>query len=136
MDKKKIQNYFPNIHELDKKVDSNIKIHYNIICNDCKISPIIGTRYKCKAYNKNYCESCIRKNPKHNFIKIDDSIDLNEISNYFLNLLLITRIDSEYSTLKGIFTYKSSKNNYEIDILKIFNKFLTNSNKKTLHLPF
>ena len=63
----------------------------------------------------------MRKNPKHNFIKIDDSIDLNEISNYFL--LLITRIDSEYSTLKGIFTYKSSKNNYEIDILKIFNKF-------------
>lgn len=109
MDKKKIQNYFPKIHELDKKVDLNIKIHYNIIFNDCKISPIFGIRYNCKVCNKNYCESCMRKSLKHNFIKIDESIDPNEISTYFLNLLLITQIDKEYSALKGIFTYKSTK---------------------------
>ena len=58
----------------------------------------------------------MRKNPKHNFIIIDESIDPNEISTYFLNLLLITQIDKEYSILKGIFTYKSTKDNYEIDI--------------------
>jgi hypothetical protein len=76
----------------------------------------------------------MRKNPKRNFIKIDESIDPNEISTYFLNLLLITQIDKEYSTLKGIFTYKSKKDDYEIDILIIFNKFCTNSNKK--NFPF
>ena len=136
LNKKNIQNYFPNIHELDKKVDSNIKIHYNIICEKCRMSPIIGERYKCKDCNKNFCESCMKNNPKHNFIKIEDSIDPNEISYYFLNLLTITQIDKKYSDLKGIFSYKSSKDDYEIDILKIFNKFLTNSFNKNYPIAF
>ena len=116
LNKKNIQNYFPNIHELDKKVDSNIKIHYNIICEKCRMSPIIGERYKCKDCNKNFCESCMKNNPRHTFFEIKDSIDSDEISYYFQNLLLITQIDKEYSDLRGIFSYKSSKDDYEIDI--------------------
>ena len=91
LNKKTIESYFPNIHELDKKVNSNIKIHYNV-----------------------------------------------EKSNYFLFFLLITQIDNKYSYLKGLFSYKSSKDDYEIDILKIFKNFLSDfdSNDEIFPIAF
>ena len=132
--KKNIENYFPNFNELNNKSNINSKIHYNISCNSCDMNPIIGIRYKCKICNNfNYCEKCMEikiKSHIHEFTKIENPIDSNDAYNImpsFLSIfLLLTRVKKEYSVYKGLFFYKTSKDDYELDILKIFNKFLKN----------
>ena len=51
-------------------------IHYGIMCDKCKASPIIGIRYKCSVCKEyDLCEQCeLNKDQfhKHNFIKIRD----------------------------------------------------------------
>ena len=55
-----------------------ITVHNKIGCNNCKLKPIIGFRYKCsKCRNFNLCEKCEEKNEikefhQHNFIKISE----------------------------------------------------------------
>jgi len=52
---------------------SNV-IHSNVTCDGCKVSPILGNRYKCTVcQNFDYCDSCEEKYSeihKHPFLKI------------------------------------------------------------------
>ena len=132
---KNIENYFPNINELNNKSNLNSKIHSNIFCNSCGINPIFGIRYKCKnCINFNFCEKCMETNinsHSHEFTKIEEPIDSNEkyniIPSFLSVFLIITRIKKDYAFYKGLFFYKTSKDDYEMDVLKIF-KFLIDSN--------
>jgi len=49
-------------------------IHSGVTCDGCKVSPIVGNRYKCTiCSNFDYCETCEEKNSelhKHPFLKI------------------------------------------------------------------
>ena len=64
----------------DKKEDAKEEkkekeIHYNIICDGCKMMPLVGKRYKCKGCpDFDYCEKCYEKNKethKHEFKLIE-----------------------------------------------------------------
>ena len=46
-------------------------VHTNIACNECKMSPIVGYRYKClECLDYNLCENCEKTvEHEHNFIK-------------------------------------------------------------------
>ena len=123
--KKKIENYFPNIKEIE---DKNKIIHKNFYCEGCKMEPIIGIRYNCKTCeNFNYCENCIEKKGvehDHEFNKIEIPIEYEGIPSYLMILNIFTQVKKENINLNGLFFYKTSKSNYELDILKINNKFI------------
>jgi len=56
--------------------NSNVKvIHYSVQCDGCKVSPVVGIRYKCTICNNfDYCEKCeATKEHVHSFIKIKTS---------------------------------------------------------------
>ncbi|XP_054270101.1 E3 ubiquitin-protein ligase HERC2 isoform X2 [Macrosteles quadrilineatus] len=47
--------------------------HLNISCNGCRMFPLVGPRFRCKACdNFNYCENCFytQKNHRHSFSRI------------------------------------------------------------------
>ena len=50
-------------------------IHFNILCDGCKMNPIRGNRYKCKGCpDFDFCENCYQKNKDihgHEFKKIE-----------------------------------------------------------------
>ena len=121
----KIENYFPNIQEIE---DKNIIIHQNVICDGCKMNPLKGIRYKCKTCeNFNFCENCMKAigdDHGHEFTKIEIPEEFEGIPSYLIILFMFTEIKSEFKYLKGLFFYKSYKDDYELDILKIFNKLL------------
>merc|ERR1712070_1114691 len=52
---------------------SNLPVHDNIICDGCKICPIIGPRYKCSVLkNFDYCSMCEeRRQHDYAFLKIN-----------------------------------------------------------------
>ena len=60
-----------------KKIEKKEKqeIHHFIICDGCKMGPIIGKRYKCKGCkNFDYCEKCYEKNKLvhgHEFTRVE-----------------------------------------------------------------
>ena len=60
-----------------------LEIHYNIICDGCKITPLRGNRYKCKkCKNFDFCEECYEKNKEshgHDFQKIEHPICRNRL---------------------------------------------------------
>ena len=123
--REKIENYFPNIQEIE---DKNKIIHKNFYCEECRMSPIIGVRYNCKTCeNFNYCENCIEKKGVehgHEFNKIEIPIEYEGIPSYLLIFNIFTQLKEELNNLNGLYFYKSSKNDYELDILKINNKFI------------
>ena len=123
--REKIENYFPNIQEIE---DKNKIIHKNFHCEECRMSPIIGVRYNCKTCeNFNYCENCIVKKGVehgHEFNKIEIPIEYEGIPSYLLIFNIFTQLKEELNNLNGLYFYKSSKDDYELDILKINNKFL------------
>jgi hypothetical protein len=51
-------------------------IHRNIECNQCKVLPIIGIRYKCSSCNNyNLCEKCeINSKHEHLFLKCKNEL--------------------------------------------------------------
>ena len=58
-----------------KVVNSIFLVHNGIQCEKCKISPIIGNRYKCpKCLNYNLCEDCEEKNGEMGFHPHSDFI--------------------------------------------------------------
>jgi len=60
--------------QISSSMMSSTVIHSKVSCDGCKMSPIIGNRYKCTiCENFDYCESCEEKNSenhKHPFLKI------------------------------------------------------------------
>ena len=39
------------------------EIHFNIVCDGCKVTPLRGNRYKCKKCKDfDFCENCYQKN--------------------------------------------------------------------------
>ena len=126
--KEKIESFFPNIQEIEEREDRIKGIHKGYTCDGCGMKPIVGIRYNCKTcQNFNYCENCMEKNAnthKHEFNKIEKPVEDDEISGLLKLLYFITTIKSDFDDLKGIFFYKSSKDNYELDILKIYNTLL------------
>lgn len=48
------------------------EVHYNVICDGCGMSPIIGPRYKCTVLkNFDFCANCEEsKDHPHAFLKI------------------------------------------------------------------
>ena len=59
--------------KIEKK--PKLEIHYNIICDGCKVTPLRGNRYKCKTCKDfDFCEECYKKNKEshgHDFIVIE-----------------------------------------------------------------
>ena len=127
--KEKIESYFPNIQMLEESNENKI-VHKHIICDGCAMVPIVGIRYKCKECKDfNYCENCFNKNPtkhSHEFEKIEKPINSDNIPDKISNLLNQTQIKSKYKDLKGLYFFNSTKDLYEIDILKLFNELVGN----------
>ena len=125
--KEKIESYFPNIQMIEES-DGNKVTHKHIVCDGCAMYPIVGIRYKCKVCkNFDYCESCYNKNKEahsHEFEKIEKPVKSEQISDKILDLLTQTKIKSEYNFLKGLYFYNSTKDFYEIDILKLYNELI------------
>ena len=125
----KIESYFPNvIKDNDNETNEIQKLLYErLICDDCKMNPIIGKRYKCKVCdNFYYCQKCIEKNKeshKHEFIEYNEN-EVDSIPESLQIFYNITKIKSEFKNLKGLFFFKSSSKYYELDILAIFNKLI------------
>ena len=66
---------FLNQSSSSKVVNSIFLVHNGIQCEKCKISPIIGNRYKCpKCLNYNLCEDCEEKNGEMGFHPHSDFI--------------------------------------------------------------
>ena len=68
---KKIETYLNNVNKI---------IHHGIVCDNCGMNPIKGTRYKCghNCCKYNVCMMCEKKllsihNKNHLFIRIHDS---------------------------------------------------------------
>ena len=65
----------------EKKEGKKEKIHFNIICDGCNMTPLVGKRYKCKKCpDFDYCEKCYEKNKethKHEFQLIEKSEFMN-----------------------------------------------------------
>ena len=59
--------------KVEKK--QKLEIHFNVICDGCKVTPLRGNRYKCKiCKNFDYCEDCYQKNKEshgHDFFIIE-----------------------------------------------------------------
>ena len=59
------------------------EIHYNIICDGCKVTPLRGNRYKCKKCKDfDFCENCYQKNKEshgHDFKVIEHPINRNRL---------------------------------------------------------
>ena len=138
--KEKIENFFPNVQEIEEKEDIIKGIHKHYNCDGCGMKPIVGIRYRCKeCKNFDYCENCMEKNiniHKHQFEKIEKPVEDDEITGFLQLLYIITTIKSELNYLKGIFFYKSSKDNFELDILKIYNTLLRDVESDNLPLIF
>jgi len=60
--------------QLSSSLMQSTVIHSSVACDGCKVSPIVGNRYKCTiCANFDYCEACEEKNAethKHAFLKI------------------------------------------------------------------
>ena len=125
--KDKIENFFPDIKEIETSYKNKI-VHKNFKCEICGMNPIIGIRYFCKNCKLNYCENCIKnikENSDHEINKVDIPYESNPLSNDISNFLENSQIKEELvNNLKGIFFYRTSKDYYEIDILRFFNKLL------------
>ena len=141
--KKKNYELLDEIQNYINEDDLNKPKHYNVICNGCKMDPIKGFRYKCLSCNNfNYCEKCMEENINshpHTFNKIKEYTEYNEIiSKYLKDFAYITQLKREYSELKGLFFYKTNKNEYELDILKIFQMLLidNDNNRETYPKSF
>ena len=123
--KQKIENYFPNIKDVEEKEIRAKGIHKRYICDGCGMNPLIGIRYHClDCQNFDYCENCMEKykdKHKHKFEKFEKPVDNYEIPSLIKLLYIFSEIKIELTYLKGIFFYKTSLKNYELDILKFRN---------------
>ena len=67
--------------KIEKK--KKLEIHYNVICDGCKKTPLRGNRYKCKKCKDfDFCEECYAKNKEshgHDFHKIEHPICRNRL---------------------------------------------------------
>ena len=122
--KQKIENYFPNIRDVEEKEIREKGIHKNYICDGCGMNPLVGIRYHCKkCENFDFCENCMEKKKNihvHEFEKFEKPVDYE--TPYILKFMyLFSEIKMELNYLKGIFFYKTTKDNYELDILKFCN---------------
>ena len=54
------------------------EIHFGVICDGCKMSPLVGKRYKCKGcHNFDFCEKCYEEKKSkhgHEFYVIEKSV--------------------------------------------------------------
>ncbi|XP_076028585.1 E3 ubiquitin-protein ligase HERC2 isoform X2 [Oratosquilla oratoria] len=63
----------PNWQGLMSEMEIVPSCHYNVTCDGCSASPIIGARFKCKVCdNFDYCDDCYRnkRNHRHLFNRI------------------------------------------------------------------
>ena len=92
------------------------------------MKPILGIRYKCKkCENFDYCQNCLdmyKEMHGHDFEKIEVPVENDGISGIISLFFIFTKIKKELNYLKGLFFYKSTKEDYEIDILRFFNKLI------------
>ena len=133
-----IERYFPNIQEIEEKEDRIKGIHTHYKCDGCGVQSFVGIRYNCKTCkNFDYCENCMEKNiktHKHEFNTIEKPDEDYEIPILLQFFYFLTEIKPEFNYLKGIFFYQSSKDNFELDIIRIHSKLLNNiqsDNNKT-----
>lgn len=139
--KQKIENYFPNIRDVEEKDLRAKGIHRNYICDGCGMNPLVGVRYHClECDNFDFCSNCMeeKKNEhKHQFEKVEKPIEKYETPYIIRLLYLFSEIKIEFNYLKGIFFYKTTQKNYELDILKFCNTlFRKETNMPTsLFLP-
>ena len=63
-----------DLEDLIQQKKDNLAIHSNVSCDDCRVSPIQGNRYKCAVcHNFDFCSGCEEKNKDshpHPFILI------------------------------------------------------------------
>ena len=131
--RKKIERYFPGIYEVENNMKNKI-IHENIICYGCGMNPLVGKRYKCKKCKDfDFCENCFEKKQAehgHEFNKIEVPIEYDYI---FLQNLRTNHIKKKYEYLKGLFFYESTDEDFEIDILKLYNKLLESTQEENIN---
>ena len=127
--KEMIESFFPNIQKIEEENENKVS-HSHTMCMGCAMIPIVGVRYKCKVCKDfDFCENCYnenKENHQHDFEKIEKPKEFEGIPDKISKLLISTQIKNEYNFLKGIFFYKSTKEMYEVDILKIFNELIGN----------
>ena len=120
------------------EINKNKIINEKNFCNNCGMFPLIGKSYKCKTCEDfNFCETCYNKNIKlhgHEFKKIEVPNEHSKIP-FMDEILFQTQIKSEFNYLKGMFFCKTTKDEFEIDILKFYNK-LVNSVSTTFNLVY
>ena len=131
---------YKNEKENENEEIKTLPVHINYRCDGCQETPIIGIRYHCKVCdNFDYCENCMIKeqyNHKHEFEKIENAYKNENSDSFIISLFLfLSQIKDEYSYLKGIYFYKSSIDEFEIDILKIFQLLTKNSIIDTEGIP-
>ena len=72
--KKKLKKKEPKKEE--PKIEK--EIHFAVICEGCKMSPLVGKRYKCKGcHNFDFCEKCYEEKKSkhgHEFYIIEKSV--------------------------------------------------------------
>ena len=114
------------ISNIQNKINTT---HYNIACEFCGKTPIIGYRYKCsQCPNFNLCSECEEKNAHpHYFIKIrkaedDDKKDDNNLINNNIMDNNFMNIDEENQ--KNYYDYKCLNNQLTTYILEGENKAL------------
>ena len=61
--------------EQEEQKEKKVPIHFNVLCDGCKMNPIRGNRYKCIGCpDFDFCENCYQKNKDthgHEFKKIE-----------------------------------------------------------------
>ena len=125
--KRKIERYFPSIQEIEDNYKNKI-IHKNVLCDGCGMNPIVGIRYKCKTCDDfDYCQNCLdmyKEKHGHEFDKIEVPIEYGGTPGIIYLIFMFSQIKKECGYLKGLFFYKTTNEDYEIDILRFFNKLL------------
>jgi hypothetical protein len=86
--------------------------HLGIICNGCRMNPIVGIRYKCSDCDVNFCEECeFSKEHQHPFFKLrqPEFVPRNENEN-----LLKSGIFNRKEESKNLDSFKGKKESVKV----------------------
>ena len=125
--------------EKEKKDNKKTKeIHYGIICNGCRIDPLVGKRYKCTVCKDfDFCENCYERNKANHFHEFE-LIEKSQFPNVYNSIKSSFNL-SDYGYFDYIFPFFQSpyhhnkKRKRNDDQPNINNTTFSNPNYKNIH---